>query len=159
MGGMSWVGLSFHWVDSNHIPFPLPLSSDLFFEPVGWCGCSTQHRETLLVERRKEICEDLLCNPCLRTWIGCLADGHRPLFTFSTRSEFLCTRARANSPFTSCFSFSFVYFFFFSRNNFHYNFFFMRARLFLHFCRLRWLAGSERCPISTARSKYECAFE
>ena len=24
MGGMSWVGLSFHWVDSNHIPFPFP---------------------------------------------------------------------------------------------------------------------------------------
>ena len=94
MGGMSWVALSFHWVDSNHIPFPLPLSSGHFLELVGWCGCSTQHRETLLVERRKEICEDLLCNPCLRTWIGCLADGHRPIFALWTRWEFLCTRAR-----------------------------------------------------------------
>ena len=149
MGGMSWVGLSFYWVDSNHIPFPFPQTFS-----------SSQLGDVVVPPNTEKLCLLKDEKKSVKVFSAIHVCGHglaaSPMgiipFLPSQQDQSFSVRARANSPFTSCFSFSSVYFFFSSRNNFHYNFFFMRARLFRSSCRLGWFAGSERCAISTACS-------
>ena len=49
--------------------------------------------EKLCWVKYKEICAGLLCNPRLRMWIGCLADGYDPLCLFTQIRVSLYARA------------------------------------------------------------------
>ena len=54
----------------------------------------TQHRNSPCSDTKYAV-KVFLYNPCPSTWIGCLTGGSYP-FVFSTRTEFLCLRARVS---------------------------------------------------------------
>ena len=143
---LSWQ-INFHSFTSKITLMSL-LGSHSFF---------TQHRETLPCWNTKLCREGLLRNPCPRGHgLAALPMDMVP-FVFSTRTEFLCTRARV--LFIIQFQFNHLFLFSKKKQNSNYNFFFTLSRFLLYVCRWGWFDGNERCAISTARSKNETAFE
>ena len=119
----------------------------------------TQHRETLLVEIQKYSVKVFSAiHVRIATWIDYLTGGWNP-FVFSTRTEFLCMRARVFSLLKHFLFHHFIFLFSKNKQNTHFNFILIMSRFFLYICWWGWFDGNECCAISTARSQNEHAFE